>query len=82
MNVSFLSRPEDRSNVLEGTDHFVFTLATVVNGICFNYHNMGPEDRSIFFEGMEDPLVCITESANKAFATSQLIDVCWFARIQ
>ena len=67
----------------EGTDHFVFTLATMVDSIFFNYHSMGPEDRSHFLLGDgPHPPWCITESANKAFATSQLVDVCWFARTQ
>jgi hypothetical protein len=51
--------------------------------IFFNYHIIIVWDLragQFFFEGM-DLLVCITESANEAFATSQLVDVCWFARI-
>ena len=80
MNVNFLSRPEARSIFLEGTDHFVFTMATVVD-IYFSIIIVWDlRAGQFFFEGM-DPLVCITGSANKAFATSQLVDVCWFARI-
>ena len=81
MNVNFLSRPEARSIFLEGTDHFVFTMATVVD-IYFSIIIVWDlRAGQFFFEGM-DLLVCITESANKAFATSQLVDVCWFARTQ
>jgi len=89
MNVNFVSGPEDRSNgYYLFCAHFVHVVCIVAPWLQFGYyffqlsyyHSLGPEGRSIFFEGM-DLLVCITESANEAFATSQLVDVCWFARI-